>query len=74
MHDCNFYFFAGLANFNILRFGGFEGWGPLLALLFTKFDNSKKGLKTFEVLKYDMSITFRTFYRMFSSVKSTVNI
>ena len=36
-----------------------------LSLLFTKFDNSNKGLKTltFEVLKYDMLITFRTFYR-----------
>ena len=53
----------------ISRLGGFEGWSRFLPLLFTKFDNPKKGFKTltFEVLKYDMLVTFRTFYRMFSS-------
>ena len=61
---------ALLYNFKISRFGGFGGWGRLLSLLFTKFDNPRKGLKTltFEVLKYGMLITFRTFYRMFQSV------
>ena len=70
MHDCKLYFFVSLANFQISRFGGFGVWGRLLSVLFTKFDNPKKGLKTltFEVLKYDMLITFRTFYRTFSSV------
>ena len=69
MHDCNLYFFAGLANFKISRFGGFGGWGRLLSLLFRKFHKPKKGLKTltFEVLKNDLLITFRTFYRMLSS-------
>ena len=73
MHDCNLYFFAGLANFKISRFGG---WGRILSLLFTKFDNPKKDFKTltFKVLKYDILITLRTFYRMISSVLSTVNI
>ena len=70
MHYCNLYFSAGFAKFKISRFGGFRGWGRLHSLLFTKFVNPRKGLKTltFEVLKYDMLITFRTFYRMFSSV------
>ena len=50
MHDCNLYFFAGLANFKISRFGGFGSWDRIL---FTKFDNPKQGLKrlTFEVLR-----------------------